>query len=808
MMTRDNDRWVIAFDGYDPSREGLREALCALGNGFFVTRGAAEEVSADGIHYPGTYIAGGYNRLASEVAGRTIVNEDLVNFPNWLCLTWRPDDGDWVDFAKLEVLSYRRELHLDVGLLTRAYTVRDAKGRTTCVTSRRMVHMRHPNMAALQYSITPTDWSGTIHVRSMLDGAVKNTGVERYRQLNPKHLDILNKGTVAPEGVYLLVKTSQSHLEVAEAARTRVSHPDPQVHVHVNTVVEDAEVGQVFTTEVGEGQTITAEKVVALHTSRDRGITESARDVRLAITSSPDFAELLRTQRIVWRSLWRRADVEVEIDPTVAPGDPDDGTLLRFHIFHLLQTVSENTRGLDVSVPARGLHGEAYRGHIFWDEIFILPFYLESFPDIDRSLTRYRYFRLSAARAYARECGYRGAMFPWQSSSNGREETQYIHLNPKSGRWDPDNSRNQRHINAAIVYNIWEHYMTTRRRPFLEQFAAEIILDIAKFWSSIAHLNEESGRYEIHGVMGPDEYHEGYPGASEGGLRNNAYTNIMAVWCIERAQEVLKQMRPERREELLDLLEIDDAELSRWNEITHRMTVRFHGNGIISQFEGFEELEEFPWEQYRSKYGDIQRLDRLLKAEDDTPDRYKVAKQPDVTMLFYLLRQDEVERIFRKLGYAFDKETISENIRYYLARCSHGSTLSRVVYAALLDRIDRKQSWELFRQALRSDFADVQGGTTKEGIHLGAMAGTVDIVLNRFAGVDTGGETLAINPNLPKQIRRISLRVQYRGNWFDITVARGKLRVALEDCADRFQLIEARSMPHRLEPGGVLEIDL
>jgi len=177
-------------------------------------------------------------------------------------------------------------------------------------------------------------------------------------------------------------------------------------------------------------------------------------------------------------------------------------------------------------------------------------------------------------------------------------------------------------------------------------------------------------------------------------------------------------------------------------------------------------------------------------------------------MLFYLLRADEVDRIFRKLGYAFDEETISNNIRYYLARCSHGSTLSRVVYAALLDRIDRKQSWELFRQALRSDFEDVQGGTTKEGIHLGAMAGTVSIVLNRFAGVDTRGKTLAINPNLPRQIRKISLRVQYRGNWFDITVTRSKLRVALEDSADRFQLIEARSMPHRLEPGAVLEIDL
>ncbi len=807
-MTYERERWVIKFDGFDPEQEGLREALCALGNGFFVTRGAAEETRADNVHYPGTYIAGGYNRLASEVAGQTIVNEDLVNFPNWLCLTWRHDDGEWLDFSDVEILSYERELNLREGVLQRRYEVRDSKQRTTSVTSRRIVHMRHPHMAAIQYDITPRNWSGLIHMKSMLDGTVKNTGVARYRQLNPNHLTIVNKGTVAPEGVYLLVKATQSRLEVAEAARTRVFHPDESAHVHVNTIVEDAEVGQEFTTTVGEGQTLRVEKVVALHTCRDRGITESALDARLAITRAGNFDDLLKTHRISWRSLWRRADVDLEMDPSMTDGVPDDGVLVRFHIFHLLQTVSENTRGIDVSVPARGLHGEAYRGHIFWDEVYILPFYLESFPAIERSLIRYRYFRLEAARAYARESGYRGAMFPWQSSSNGREETQYIHLNPKSGRWDPDTSRNQRHINAAIVYNIWEHYLATRRSSFLEQFAAEIILDIAKFWSSIAHLNEDSSRYEIHGVMGPDEYHEKYSGATKGGLRNNAYTNVMAVWCIERALKVLEIIRPSRREDLLELLEIDDAELARWNEITHKMTIRFHGDGIISQFEGFEDLAEFPWEKYREKYGDIQRLDRILKAENDSPDRYKVAKQPDVTMLFYLLRADEVGRILRQLGYAFDEETISRNIHYYLERCSHGSTLSRMVYAALLDRIDREQSWKLYREALRSDFEDVQGGTTKEGIHVGAMAGTVNMVLNRYAGVDTRGDNLSIDPRLPPAVRRISFGVEYRGKWVDVTVTHEELRLLMEPAADEFLVVEIKGITRRLEPGETLEISL
>jgi alpha,alpha-trehalase len=163
---------------------------------------------------------------------------------------------------------------------------------------------------------------------------------------------------------------------------------------------------------------------------------------------------------------------------------------------------------------------------------------------------------------------------------------------------------------------------------------------------------------------------------AEGGLRNNAYTNIMAVWCIERALEVLNKIDPERRNDLIDILDIEDEEIQRWHDITHKMTIHFHGDGIISQFQGFEELEEFPWEEYRKKYGDIHRLDRILKAEGSSPDRYKVAKQPDVTMLFYLLRPEEIKRIFNQLGYVFDEETIAGNIRYYMARCSHGSTLA------------------------------------------------------------------------------------------------------------------------------------
>src|SRR3546814_678303 len=180
--------WKLVYEGFDPAREGLREALCTLGNGYFATRGAAEETEADDVHYPGTYLAGGYNRLQTDIAGRVIENEDLVNLPNWLPLTFRPEDGDWFNLRRAELLDYRQELDLERGLLERRLRVRDAEGRETSLTSRRFVHMGLSHLAGLEVMLRPENWSGRVVVRTARAGRVINAGVERCRQLNSKHL--------------------------------------------------------------------------------------------------------------------------------------------------------------------------------------------------------------------------------------------------------------------------------------------------------------------------------------------------------------------------------------------------------------------------------------------------------------------------------------------------------------------------------------------------------------------------------------------------------------------------------------------
>jgi alpha,alpha-trehalase len=765
--------WVLVYEGFDPAQEGLREALCTLGNGYFATRGAAPEATADEVHYPGTYVTGCYDRLVTEVAGRSVENEDIVNMPNWLPVTFRLADGEWFDVRRLEILGYRQELDLRWGVLTRVVRARDAAGRVTRVTQRRFVDMSQPHLAALEITIVGENWSGPIEVRSALDGTVANAGVARYQGLRCDHLVPVEQGAVDDDGAYVQVQTRQSRIFIAEAARTRVMIDRRRVSDRPQVFAKPGHVEQAWSVEVEQGTSLTVEKVVALHTSRDHAISEPALAASAAVEDVGGFADLLADHVLAWDQLWRRFDLPLT-------GQPEAELALRLHVFHLLQTVSLNSIGLDCGVPARGLHGEAYRGHIFWDELFVFPLFNLRLPVLTRSMLDYRFRRLAPARRAARREGRAGAMFPWQSGSDGREETQTVHLNPRSGRWLPDNSRLQRHIGIAVAYNAWSYYQVTGDVEFLRFRAAPMIIDVARFLADLANYDEALDRYEIKGVMGPDEYHDGYPDADVPGLDNNAYTNVMTVWVSSRALEILDLLPHQQAQELRDHLRVTTHELDRWNDIARKMRVCFQGDGVIEQFEGYDRLEELDWLDYQERYGDIQRLDRILEAEGDSTNRYKVSKQADALMIFYLLSTVEVREIFQRLGYPFDPdEDMRANVEYYLARTSHGSTLSWVVHSWVLARLDRKRSWELFLQALRSDVADIQGGTTHEGIHLGAMAGTVDLIQRCYGGVEARGDVLWFDPALPEELPDLRFLLHYRGHRVDVTIARDRLHVGV-----------------------------
>lgn len=796
------DPWVLAYEGFDPAHEGHREALTTLGNGYLGTRGAAPEHRADGVHYPGTYLAGVYNRLTSEVQGHRVEDEHLVNAPNWLPLDLRIEDGPWWAQGGLRPAEDRRELDLRRGLLTRRVELSDDCGRRLEVTQRRLVSMQQPHLAALETVVVPRGWSGRLHVCSAIDASVTNSNVAEYAALANHHLVDVAARDVDPDVLLVEASTSTSRIVIATAARTDVVGVIGPVERDI-VCGHDGFHGNHLQLTVRDGQAIRVDKTVAVVTSRDHAIAAPGQSALDQLARAPVGVNgLLPGHEMAWDRLWRRFRIDID-------ADRDTQLVLNLHVFHLLQTISPHTAELDAGVTARGLHGEGYRGHVFWDELFVQPLITAHLPAVTRSLLDYRWHRLDAARAAAAAAGLGGALFPWQSGSDGREETPTQLFNRRSGRWMPDNSRRQRHVGLAVAYNAWQYFEATGDTAWLAERGAELIIEVTRLFTSLATHDPATDRFHIDGVMGPDEYHDGYPDAPGHGLRDNAYTNVLTAWICRRALDAVTALAGHDCDEVFARLSVEPTERVRWAQMSRRMAVPFHADGVIGQFEGYDRLLELDWDRYRATYGNIGRLDLILEAEGDSPNRYKLAKQADVLMLVYLLGPDELLSVLHDLGYAVNRDDLIRTIDYYLGRTAHGSTLCRVVHASVLARIDPARAWATFRDALVADLDDTQGGTTREGVHLGAMAGTVDIVLRAFAGVRMREGVLTFDPCMPDRLRRVGFQLQYRGQRVDVELDRMRLRLEANPCSAAGAVrIRVRGTAATLGSGDVLEIDL
>ncbi|MCF7895341.1 MAG: response regulator [Candidatus Omnitrophica bacterium] len=774
--------WKLTYSSFKPQQESLREALCTLGNGYFGTRGATSESSASRIHYPGTYIIGVYNKLGTHVSGKLIKNEDLVNCPNWLPITFRIGKGPWLNPASERIHKWNQELNLKAGILKRTVTFSTCDKKKTTIIEERLVHMANRHRAAIKYQIKPQNYSEKITISAGLDGSVENTGVARYRQLNSKHLKAILANSFSPNCIYLKAKTSRSKITIFESAKINIYGKGGKKVKLINKKIkkEKEKIYQEVELNVKKNQTYSIEKIVAIYSSKDKDVSNPFTRAKKSVKEAGRFKDIVKTHKKAWHPLWQKFDLGLK-------GSRFSQKALRLHSFHLLQTASLNTVGLDTGLPARGLHGEAYRGHIFWDEIFTTPFFDAHLPEVTQSLILYRYRRLLPAEKAAKKAGFKGAMFPWQSSSTGQEESQVIHLNPLSGKWGPDYSKLQRHISFDIAYNIWRHWGRTGDLNFMIHYGTEMLVDIAKFGSSLAKFDKKDGRFHTEGLMGPDEFHEKIPGAKKAGLRDNSYTNILIVWTILKAQRALSIIPEHQSFRIKNKLGITEKELRRWDDITKKMKVVIDKNGIISQFEGYFNLKEINWFFYRKKYKNIRRMDRILKAEGKFPDEYKVAKQADVLMIFYLLYFSEAKELFKRLGYSIDFSILKKNYNYYIKRTSHGSTLSKVVHCYLANLIDKKgEDWYWFQQVLKSDIYDTQGGTTPEGIHAGVMGGSIDMVMRGFCGVWPFENRIRINPNPPEELTKINYNFYYQGYQVFVVLENNQIKLHIKGDKSKF----------------------
>lgn len=683
--------------------------------------------------------------------------------------------------------------------MTRIATYQDLHGRRTKVTTRQFQSLAGVHLAALEVKIEAENWSGNVNVRSMIDGRVANRNVAADRELAGNHLEPEVSREIDGQTVLLQTRTNQSGVQVAVATRTSVltdQHP-----MRRPVMESDRVAGHDISLHLEEGRPVRIEKIAAASNSHDHAISTVWHNAVKRVQRASNFRELLTYHEEMWGTIWHRFAV------SIGPQHSRQQLAMNLHTFHVLQTAFGARRDLDASLPARGLSGEGYRGHLFWDEMFMYPMLTLRRPELTRGILMYRFRRLTEARAMARAAGYQGAMFPWQSGSDGREETPEELWNPRSQEWMPDNSHRQRHVSLAIAYSVLQYFEATQDYTFLSDYGGEMLVEICRLFVSMTQYDAAADRFDIDGVMGPDEYHDGYPDTPGSGVKNNAYTNVLASWMLRHSARLVREL-DSRDDPLSEWLDIFEDELEQWEHVARRLRVPFHEDGVISQFEGYEDLLEFDWEGYRLKYGNIGRLDLILQAEGDATNRYKLSKQADVLMLCYLFSSQELIGTLEHMGYDLTMESFQETVEYYLARSSHGSTLSRVVHGWVASRFDRAGSWNLFKEALEADLSDTQGGTTREGIHLGAMAGTVDMAIRCYGGVETRADALWLHPLLPDELPEITFRMRYRNQPILVRINHDDVTLNLSEGSAEPIDVNVEGKHKLMEPGDVWTVKL
>jgi trehalose/maltose hydrolase-like predicted phosphorylase len=741
--------WVLDEDGYDPLRESSHETRFAISNGFLGVRGARATTRGERWVVPArTYVAGLFDTPGAE---RPI--PELVPAADWLQVRILLPGGSLVHDPG-DVSSHHMTLDMRRGAFLTECRQLHAPAVGVRLRTLRLVSLgeRAVGLQLIQLEIE--------------EGEVEVTLEASFEGVN---LGLVSERLEQDLGVWR-TRHSGKGLAMAAAASLQIDGHD----------LPPTALGQLkwsWSWKSRPGQVACFARLVAVTRSDTQGLDPgiSARG-KLGVARSLGWRGVVAEHQAAWASRWRCSDIEID-------GDAAAQQALRFAVYHL--NSAANPTDERVSIGARALTGDDYRGHVLWDtEIFLLPFYVLTWPEAARSLLMYRFRTLDAARAKAARMGWRGALYAWESADSGAETTPDQVIGPDRRVVDVLTGRQEQHISADVAYAVWQYWQATADEAFLLDAGAEILLETGRFWSSRAQP-EEDGYRHIRGVIGPDEYHEH--------IDDNAFTNVMARWNIRRALDVaalLRERWPERWARLSSRLGLDDTELKEWLNVAETMATGLNpGTGLFEQFAGFFALEEIDLADYA---GRSVPMDVVLGRE--RTGRSQVIKQADVVALLALLPEE------------FVSETGAENFRYYEPRCGHGSSLSRAMHGLVAARLGySEKALDYFRQTAAIDLADTHVAIAG-GVHIAALGGIWLTAVFGFAGLSLRSDSVAIAPQLPVGWRSLGFGFQWRGRRLKIRIDQAKqcLEATLEE-GDPMTLVVSGEA-HELRRNQVLRV--
>ena len=743
--------WVLDAEGYDPLREGSLESRFAISNGFLGIRGArATTRGARWIIPPRTYVAGLFDTPGTEgaIAG-------LIPAADWLQGRILLPGGPLVHHPA-DALSHRMTLDLQRGALLSASRLKTPELGILRLRTLRLVSLseRAVGLQLIQMEIEK--------------GEIEITFEASFDGVN---LGLVSEHLGQDLGLWR-THSSGKRLAMATASSLQIDGQN----------LPPAALGTLkcsWSWKSRPGQVVWFERLVAVARSdtQDLDPGSGARD-KLGAARHLGWRDVLAEHEVAWASRWQCSAVEVD-------GDAAAQQALRFAVYHL--NSAANPADERVSIGARALTGDDYHGHVFWDtEIYLLPFYILTWPEAARALLMYRFRTLDAARAKAAGMGWRGALYAWESADTGAETTPEQVIGPDRQVIQILCGKEEQHISADVAYAVWQYWQAAGDEGFLLDAGAEILLETGRFWSSRAQL-EADGRRHIRGVIGPDEYHEH--------IDDNAFTNVMARWNIRRALDVaalLRERWPECWARLSSRLGLDDAELKQWRNAADTMATGLDTKtGLFEQFAGFFALEDIDLTDYA---GRSVPMDVVLGRE--RTQRSQVVKQADVVALLGLLPEE------------FVGETGAKNFDYYEPRCGHGSSLSRAMHGMVAARLGRSEmALRYFQQTAAIDLADTHVAIDG-GIHIAALGGIWMTAVLGFAGLSLHSKGIALDPQLPPNWRSLGFGVQWRGRHLRIKIAQGEQLVEATLEAGEPMTLLVSGQPHDLRRDRTLRVPL
>ncbi|MCR5575656.1 MAG: glycoside hydrolase family 65 protein [Oscillospiraceae bacterium] len=745
--------WIVTETYFDPAALGKAEANFCLGNGYLGLRSATEE------RYPGEtrdlLVAGTFDRFSPEEVTELPNAADVTNIELTL-------DGVRFDLTQGEILAYGRSLNIKTGLLTRDVRWKSPAGRIYMLRFERIVSLRRLHTIALRVTVTG-EQNASVKLRSGIDGRQTCDGSQHFTEGQTRFYD--------RQYLQFAPRTIQSDIRFVLDASHRFTVDGEALTPKSDINIVRRRMFSNFSVELKAGQMLRMEKFANVFTSRDReagGLTLPELQALALDALKEDealgFDALAAESAACWEEkVWSRAPIEID-------GPDYDLFAVRFAQYHMqLMTPAHDRR---MNIGAKGLSGEGYKGHTFWDtEIFLLPYFIFSMPEVARSLEEYRYLSLPGAHAKARHNGFEGAQFPWESAwlDDGEVTPEYLGTDILTGQlikvWS---GFIEIHITADVAFGVWQYYMCTGDQDYMDRYGYELILDCAKFWLSRLEPGED-GLLHMNDVVGPDEYKEH--------VNDNAFTNYMARWNMQKAVEYSEELRREKPalykalDEKLGLEEL----LPRWKEALPRVFLTTpNEQGVLPQDSTYLTLPDIDLTKYK-KQAHVGGIYKDYNQEQII--RMQVTKQADVMVLFYLLEE--------QFSYAVKKASWD----YYEPRTLHDSSLSLSTHSVLACDIgDTALGYEMYEKACGIDLSNDDLHSSDAGIHAASCGGLWQCVVYGFGGLRMIGGKLRVSPNLPEDWDRLAYRFFWRGQRIAVEVKKDSVTLVNETAAAPVEL--------------------